>query len=121
MKKILIAEDDRTLLKLLDTVVSSQGYQVRTASDGATTLRLVKEFNPDLLLLDIMMPVIDGYHICKILSEDPQYSPVPKIVIITVRKEDWDKRISKFGGADAFISKPFNTDDVLDKIKELLD
>lgn len=119
-EKILVAEDDRALSKLIETVVKDKGYEVRVAPDGATTLRLIKEFKPDLVLLDIMMPVVDGYHICKILSEDPQYHPVPKIIIITVRREDWDRRISKFGGADAFISKPFNMGDLLEKIKELL-
>lgn len=121
MKKILVVEDDRALVRLVEMLLKGAGYDVRTAMDGATALRLIKEYRPDLLLLDIMMPIIDGYHICKIISEDPQYVPLPKIIVLTVRKEEWDRRISKFAGADAFMSKPFKNDDLLDKIKELLE
>ena len=120
MKKILVAEDDRALLRLLETLLRDSGYDVRTAMDGATALRLIKEYRPDLLVLDIMMPIIDGYHICKIISEDLQYVPIPKIIILTVRKEEWDRRISKFAGADAFVAKPFRNEELLDKIRELL-
>ena len=120
MKKILVAEDDRALVHLIETLLKDAGYDVRTAMDGATTLRQIKEYRPDLLLLDIMMPIIDGYHICKIISEDLQYAPVPKIIILTVRKEEWDRRISKFAGADVFMAKPFKNEELLNKIKELL-
>ena len=120
MKKIVIADDDRSIVKLLGTITKNSGYDVKTANEGATAIKLMKEFKPDLVVLDIMMPVIDGYHICKMLAEDPQYEPIPKIIIMTVRKEEWDKRISSFAGADAFIQKPFGTGDVLNKIKELI-
>ena len=117
---ILVVDDDTAILRLLCTNLKARGYDVTTAVDGEESLKAVEKDFVDLILLDIMMPVVDGYHICKILSEDPQYHPVPKIIIITVRREDWDRRISKFGGADAFISKPFNMGDLLEKIKELL-
>lgn len=119
-KKILIADDDRNLIKMLKSMLTQFGYEIKTANEGATTLRLIKEFKPDLILLDIMMPIIDGYHICKTLSENPAYSPIPKIIILTVRKDDWDKRISEFAGADGFMSKPFQTDILLAKIEELI-
>lgn len=120
MKKILIAEDDRQLVKLLESILKNAGYEIKTAFDGATALKSIKEFQPDLLLLDIMLPVIDGYQICKTLSEDPQYEVQPKIIILTVRKSDYDKNLSKFVGADMFLTKPFDTDELLNKIKFLL-
>jgi len=120
MKKIVIADDDRSIVKLLSTLLKSEGYELKTAFDGATALKLIKEFKPDLVLIDVMMPIIDGYHVCKALSEGEQYDPVPIIIIMTVRKEEWDKRISQFAGADAFIEKPFGTGDVLKKIREFI-
>ena len=120
MKKILIADDDRALAKLIETLLNNAGYETKIANEGATTLRLIKEFKPDLVILDIMMPIIDGYHICKTLSEDPEYSPAPKIIVLTVRKEEWDRRISHFAGADVFISKPFEPSDLLNKIRQLI-
>jgi DNA-binding response OmpR family regulator len=120
MKKILIADDDRTLTRLLEKLLKDAGYETKIANEGATTLRLVKEFRPDLVILDIMMPIIDGYHICRTISEDPEYSPAPKIIVLTVRKDEWDKRISQFAGADLFISKPFEPLDLLDKIRQII-
>ncbi|OGS22778.1 MAG: hypothetical protein A2252_10660 [Elusimicrobia bacterium RIFOXYA2_FULL_39_19] len=120
MKKIVVADDDRSIVKILSALLKHENYQVKTAPEGASALKYIKEFKPDLVILDIMMPIIDGYHICKILSEDTQYEPVPKIIVLTARKEEWDRRISSFAGADAFIQKPFNTTDVLSKIKELI-
>ncbi|MDI6641102.1 MAG: response regulator transcription factor [Elusimicrobiota bacterium] len=120
MKKILIAEDDRPLASLLHSLLKDAGYETKTAFDGASALKSIKEFKPDLVLLDVMLPLIDGYRICKTLSEETQYEQMPKIVILAVRKTDQDKKISEFAGADMFITKPFDPDDLLNKIKTLL-
>ncbi len=120
MKKILIADDDRALAKLIESLLQNAGYETKIAYEGATTLKLIKEFRPDLVILDIMMPIIDGFHICKTLSEEPEYFPAPKIIVLTVRKDEWDKRISHFAGADLFMSKPFEPSELLNKIRQLI-
>jgi DNA-binding response OmpR family regulator len=119
-KKILIADDDRNLVKLLVAFLSPVGYEIRTAHDGATALRIVSEYRPDLVLLDVMMPVVDGYNICKTLTEDPQYNPAPKVIIMTSRNEERDERISRVIGADVFINKPFKPGELTERIRELL-
>lgn len=120
MKKILIADDDRNLTKLLKSFLTSVGYEIKVAHEGATTLKMISEYKPDLVVLDVMMPVIDGYSICKTLIEEPQYKPLPKIIVLTSRKEDIDKKISEFLGADEFISKPIMPGELAGKIRELL-
>jgi len=119
-KKILIADDDRLLVRLIRTALSREGFEIRYAYDGATTLKLIKEFCPDVIVLDVMMPVLDGYKICQMLNENSQYSPVPKIIIATSRKEDIDKRISEIIGADSFINKPYKPSELILKINELM-
>ena len=120
MKKILIAEDDRNLAGLIQKMLEKEGFTTKVAYEGASTLKEIKEFRPDLLILDIMMPIVDGYNVCKILQEDIKYHPLPKIIVVTIRKDEWDKRISSFLGVDAFINKPFKFEEVLSTVKKLL-
>lgn len=120
-KRIVVADDDRSVVSLLESIFAENGYEIKTANDGGTALELVKKFKPHLVMLDVMMPVIDGYHLCQTLSQDPRYQPVPKIIIMTVRKDELDKRISDFAGADMFISKPFDIKEVLTTVKQLLE
>jgi DNA-binding response OmpR family regulator len=119
-KRILVADDDRALVQLLNTVLLEAGYDVKTVFDGSAALRAITEYRPDLILLDVMMPVMDGYSICKNLAEFPQYSPAPKIIIMTSRSEERDKQIGQILGADAFVNKPFPANLVLAKIDSLL-
>lgn len=119
-KKILIADDDRNLAKFLESFLCDRGYEVETVHDGATALGKVKGYKPDLVLLDVMMPVMDGYTVCKTLVEDPRYNPVPKIIVITSRNEERDERISQILGADTFVNKPFDIKELFTKIRKLL-
>lgn len=119
-KKILIADDDRNLVKLLESFLTSAGYEIKIAYEGATALRIIGEYKPDLVVLDVMMPIMDGYSICKMLIEEPQYNPSPKIIVVTSRNGDRDKRISQILGADVFINKPVKPEELVSKIKELL-
>jgi two-component system response regulator CpxR len=120
MKKILIADDDRNLTKLLESFLTSVGYEIKVAHDGATALKMIGEYKPDLVVLDVMMPIMDGYSICKTLVEESQYKPLPKIIVLTSRKEDMDKKISEFLGADEFVNKPVMPGELAGKIRELL-
>jgi DNA-binding response OmpR family regulator len=120
-KRIVVADDDRAVVSILKKVLTENGYELKTANDGGTALELIKDFKPHLVMLDVMMPVIDGYHLCQAVAENPKFQPAPKMIIMTVRKDELDKRISEFAGADIFISKPFDIQEVLEIVKKLLE
>lgn len=120
VKKILIADDDRNLAKLLEAFLKPVGYEIKVVHEGASALRLIGEYKPDLVVLDVMMPIIDGYSICKTIVEGPQYRPLPKIIMMTSRDGHREEKISNVLGADAFFNKPVRPGEVAVKIRELL-
>ncbi len=117
-KKILIADDDKNICEVLRIWLEQEGYEIFLAYDGARTLKITQENKPDLILLDIMMPYVNGFHICQELTSSPDYSP--KIVLITARGEERDKLIGQGVGADLYITKPFNPEEVVIKVNQLL-
>ncbi|OGS45701.1 MAG: hypothetical protein A2539_08095 [Elusimicrobia bacterium RIFOXYD2_FULL_34_15] len=119
---IMVVDDDKNLLDLLEINLKKSGYNVVSALDGIEGLKKTKIFKPDLVIVDLKMPGMDGYHFCwNILYEDGLYiSPVPKIIILTARDEKLDRGISKKIGVDAYITKPFEIEMVINKVKALL-
>lgn len=120
MAKILVADDDSEVREFIKFTLKKEGHEIITASDGRETLKKIYEYKPDLVVLDVMMPIMDGYHICKVIREDPKYAPVPKVIIATARKDELDKKLSGIAGADAFISKPFKPEELVSEIKKVL-
>ncbi|MBN1622500.1 MAG: response regulator [Endomicrobiales bacterium] len=119
-KRILIAEDDRQMAEILKAVLDSKGYQVKIAYDGAETLKEIKSWHPNLLVLDIMLPIIDGFHICQQMHEDDTIEQKPMILIISGRETEWDKNLGKACGAEEYIVKPIDNEYFLKKIQEML-
>ena len=119
MKKILIVDDEADIIEILQFVLESNGYECITASDGEMGLNLAREANPDLIILDVMMPKINGYKISRLLKYDNKYKDIP-ILMITARSQEEDKVIGEETGADEYITKPFNVDYVLEKVKSYL-
>ncbi len=119
MKKILIVDDEADILEILKFVLESQGYECITASDGEEGLNLAREVKPDLIILDVMMPKINGYKISRLLKYDNKYKNIP-ILMITARSQEEDKIIGEETGADEYITKPFNVDFVVEKVKSYL-
>ena len=119
MKKILIVDDEADILEILKFVLESQGYECITASDGEEGLNLAREVKPDLIILDVMMPKINGYKISRLLKYDNKYKNIP-ILMITARSQEEDKIIGEGTGADEYITKPFNVDFVVEKVKSYL-
>jgi DNA-binding response OmpR family regulator len=113
MHKILICEDDEGVSELLKLVLEGEGFEVRVMSNSKGIQKKVKGYLPDLLLLDMWIPGVDGMETTKILKKDPQTTNVPIIVISAFDKAD---RRSKESGADDFIAKPFNIKDLLAKV-----
>ncbi len=119
MKKILIVDDEADIIEILQFVLESAGFECITAFDGEEGLRLAKEVHPDLIILDVMMPKINGYKISRLLKYDNKYKDIP-ILMITARSQEEDKIIGEETGADEYITKPFKVDYVVEKVKSYL-
>ena len=118
-KKILVIEDEAQLVKAIEIRLKEADYQVLTAYDGVEGLEKARKEKPDLIILDLMLPKLDGYEVCRMLKFDEKYKNVP-IIILTARAQEADEKLGYKTGADAYISKPFQYEVVLAKIKELL-
>ena len=117
-KKILVVDDDPTVVKLLEGILSGQGFAVIVANDGIDAMVQVKNNMPDLIILDIMMPEINGYDVCRNLKFDEKYKNIP-IVIFTARNQELDPRIAQMMGID-YMSKPLNREVLLEKVQSAL-
>ncbi|MEO0096935.1 MAG: response regulator [candidate division WOR-3 bacterium] len=119
MKKILIIEDEEAIRFILEKRLSDAGYLTISAENGIEGLNKARKENPDLILLDLMLPGIDGYQICSMLKRDRRYAHIP-IIILTARIQQKDYELAMELGADAFLTKPFESQILLSKIEELL-
>ncbi|MGC8743167.1 MAG: response regulator [Verrucomicrobiia bacterium] len=118
-KKVLIVEDESDVLELLVYNIKQAGYNVITAEDGKEALWKVKTYIPDIIILDLMLPVMNGIEVCKILKNDPLYSKTP-ILMLTARASENDRIEGFEAGADDYIVKPFSMRELLIRIKKLL-
>ena len=119
-KKILIVDDEQDIVETLKFMLEIQGYECFCAYDGETGLNMAKEIIPDLMILDVMMPKINGYKISRLLKYDKKYKDIP-IIMVTARSQDDDKIIGQETGVNEYITKPFELDNVIAKVKEYLD
>lgn len=119
MKKILLVDDEPDIIEILQFMLESQGYECITATDGEEGLKKAREINPDIIILDVMMPKINGYKICRLLKFDNKYKDIP-ILMLTARSQDEDKLIGEETGADEYITKPFEVDEVIETIKKYI-
>lgn len=120
MKKILIVDDEQDIVESLKFVLENGKYTCYCAYNGEDGLKLAREIMPDLILLDVMMPRINGYKISRLLKFDNKYKKIP-ILMITARTQEEDKLIGEETGADEYITKPFDLDDVVAKVEKYLD
>ncbi len=119
MKKILIVEDETSLAETLKMRFEAAGYSVDIAGDGQDALAKVRQDKPNLILLDIMLPRIDGYKVCRILKFDEKYRHIP-VIMLTAKTQEEDQELGFSVGANAYITKPFDNQELMKKIKELL-
>jgi two-component system alkaline phosphatase synthesis response regulator PhoP len=118
-KKVLVCDDEPYIVESVSYVVRKAGYQAVTAEDGEEALRLGRTESPDLIFLDIMMPKLSGYDVCKVLKDDPATRDT-YIVMLTARGQEEDERKALEMGADEFMTKPFSPRKMRAKLVELL-
>ena len=118
-KRILVVDDEFQLVEMVKMRLEANGYDVITASDGLEGLEKARKEKPNLILLDLMLPKMDGYKVCRTLKFDERYKHIP-IIMFTARAQESDEKIGKEVGSDAYIVKPFEPQKLLGKIKELL-
>ncbi|GAW67552.1 histidine kinase [Geoanaerobacter pelophilus] len=117
--RILVVEDEESLLKLESILFTSKGYQVTGVRGGLDALRSISQERPDLVVLDIMLPDMDGFEVCRSIKEDPDTRSIP-VVMLTAKKSSRDLEAGRVAGADAYITKPFKSVKVLEVIGGLL-
>lgn len=117
--KILLVEDEQELVKAVKIRLEEAGYEMIAAYDGFDGLDKARKVKPDLIILDLMLPKMDGYKVCGLLKADTRYNKIP-IIMFTARAQESDIKMGEEAGADAYITKPFESQILLDKIKELL-
>ncbi len=115
-EKILVVEDELALRETITYNLQQQGYEVVTAEDGALAIQMAKEHQPDLMLLDLMLPKIDGFEVCRILRKEMNFP----ILMLTARSSEIDRVLGLEMGADDYIIKPFSMRELLSRVKAQL-
>jgi two-component system alkaline phosphatase synthesis response regulator PhoP len=118
-EKILIVDDEDHIRELIKFNLENNGYRVICADNGVDALRITKEETPQLLLLDLMLPGMDGYDVCKEIRKDNSISTTP-IIMITAKGEEFDKVLGLELGADDYITKPFSVRELMARVKAIL-
>jgi len=119
-KEILIVDDEPSIVVPIQFLMEQQGYSVLVAENGEDALDVIYKYKPDLILLDIMLPRIDGYEVCEIIRLNPEYRDV-KVIFLTAKGREVEIAKGLALGADAYIVKPFSNTELVAKVKELLD
>lgn len=118
-EKILIVDDEEHIRELLKYNLEKNNYKCITAEDGLEALKIAKDQRPRLILLDLMLPKLDGYEVCKAIRKDNEISSIP-IIILSAKDEEFDKILGLELGADDYITKPFSVREVLARVKAIL-
>jgi DNA-binding response OmpR family regulator len=118
-KMILVADDEPNIVTALEFLLQRNGFEVQVARNGEEALNLIESGRPDLVLLDVMMPLKSGYEVCKRIRERADWSHI-KVVMLSAKGRDAEVARGLDVGADLYITKPFSTRDLIGKIKQLL-
>ena len=118
-EKILVIEDDPTALRLLEYTLAGEGYRVLTATNGLAGIRKAQDEQPDLIILDVMLPGLDGFEICHRLRMEPQTAQLP-ILMLSAKAQESDKATGFKVGADDYLTKPADPSEIVRRVKNLL-
>ena len=118
-KKILVVDDEPNIVRSLTYILNKEGYGVSTAEDGAEAMDMIRDSKPHLMILDVMMPNMSGYDVCRAVKSDPELVDI-QVMMLTANGQVGDRRLGLSQGADEYITKPFSPRVILSKVKELL-
>jgi len=116
---ILVVDDSATVRKIVQLALRREGMQIVTASDGLSALSAVADEEPDLILLDIMLPRMDGYHVCRVIREKPEYRHIP-IIMLSGKDGLFDKVRGRLAGSSEYMTKPFDTNELIRSVRKHL-
>ncbi|MFS8781192.1 response regulator transcription factor [Synechococcus sp. W55.1] len=119
MSRVLVVEDSQSQREMISKLLQENGFEVMTVEDGVEAVEAVKQNKPDLIVLDIVMPRMNGYEVCRLLKADPLTQKTP-IVMCSSKGEEFDRYWGIRQGADAYIAKPFQPRELVGTIKQLL-
>src|SRR5262249_25486564 len=117
--RILVAEDERDVAELIRYTLAREGFEVVVAANGAEALRQAKDSRPDLVLLDLMLPQVNGWELCRRLKQDPATRALP-VIMLTARSEEGDKVLGFELGADDYVTKPFSTRELVARVRAVV-
>jgi CheY-like chemotaxis protein len=118
LARVLAVDDDPTILRLLQVNLEMEGHEVLTAEDGQSALAVIRAERPEVVLLDVMMPEMDGFQVCEAVRADPDIADTP-IVFVSARAQQADLDRGFASGADGYITKPFDPVDLVETIERL--
>jgi DNA-binding response OmpR family regulator len=119
-RKVLIADDEPNIVTALEFLLKRSGYDVRSVANRDAALALVESYRPDVVLLDVMMPVRSGYEVCQRMRERPEWRDI-RIVMLTAKGREAEMSKGLSLGADLYITKPFSTQELIEKVNGLFD
>ena len=117
--RILVVDDEIYIVHILDFSLGMEGYEVVTALDGEAALEKIRSDRPDLIVLDIMMPKLDGYEVCKAIKGNPETAHIP-VILLSAKGRNVDQKMGFDVGADDYITKPFSPRKLVERINQLL-
>ena len=118
MSKVLIVDDEPNILMSLEFLMRKEKYDVLIARDGAEALKIIESDHPDVIVLDIMMPKVDGYEVCEMIKYDPTLNH-SKVIFLSAKSKESDIQKGYDAGADLYLTKPFSTRKLMKEIKEM--
>jgi two-component system alkaline phosphatase synthesis response regulator PhoP len=119
-KRILAADDERHILRLIQINLERAGYQVALAHDGREALASVSQTRPDMVVLDVMMPYMDGFEVLKVLKREPETRDIP-VIMLTAKASDNDVFMGWTSGVDCYLTKPFNPQELVNFVRRIFD
>lgn len=116
-KKILIVDDSETIRRTAEALLKKEGYEVGVAEDGFRAFSAIVDFKPDIIFLDIMMPRLDGYQVCSVIKNNPDYRHIP-VIMLSSKDNVFDKARGRVSGSEFFMSKPFSKEELSSVIQK---
>ena len=117
--KVLVVDDEVYILHILDFILGAESYDVVTATNGEQALQKVRDEKPDLVILDIMMPKLDGYETCRMIKNDNATKHIP-VILLTAKGREIDQKLGREVGANDYITKPFSPNKLIERVQAIL-